>query len=150
MEKINDLDIGTAGEHLVCADLILKGHKAFLSAAGLHYDILTDLNGSLIKIQVKTTRKPSPISLIKDRSKRYLINIRRMGKNGRKEYTEKEVDVFAVVALDIKKIAYIPIKKIQQTMVFRDEKPLNQSKEARYFDDLTFEKAMEEYYESKM
>jgi hypothetical protein len=40
--------LGTAGEHLVCADLISKGHLAFLTAAGLPYDVIADINDSIV------------------------------------------------------------------------------------------------------
>ena len=40
IRKSNMLQIGKAGEYLVCADLILKGYIAFLSEQGLPYDVI--------------------------------------------------------------------------------------------------------------
>src|SRR5574343_558670 len=53
---VDDFQIGKAGEYLVCADLILKGHIAYPSEQGLPYDVVLDANGRLLKVQVKTTR----------------------------------------------------------------------------------------------
>ncbi len=38
--KLSELAVGKAGEYLVCADLILRGHVAFPSEQGLPYDIV--------------------------------------------------------------------------------------------------------------
>lgn len=50
-----ELEIGKAGEHFVCCDLIKNGMNAFLSDAGLIYDVLVDYNEKIYKIQVKST-----------------------------------------------------------------------------------------------
>ena len=39
-DLITELQIGEAGEHLVCADLILKGMPTFQSAQGLPFDVV--------------------------------------------------------------------------------------------------------------
>ena len=49
MKVITDLQIGKAGEYLVCADLILNGYVAFLSEQGLPFDIVLDYNNKLYK-----------------------------------------------------------------------------------------------------
>lgn len=46
---------GHAAEHLVCADIIRQGYIAFLTAAGMPYDALAEINGKLIRVQVKST-----------------------------------------------------------------------------------------------
>ena len=50
------LQIGKAGEYLVCADLIMKGFIAFPSEQGLPYDVLVDNGEKLLKVQVKTPK----------------------------------------------------------------------------------------------
>ena len=35
MNEISDLSCGLVGEHLVCADLILKGYRAFRTERGV-------------------------------------------------------------------------------------------------------------------
>jgi len=37
---IDDMQVGKAGEYLVCADLISKGYVAYLSEQGLPYDVV--------------------------------------------------------------------------------------------------------------
>ena len=113
---ITDLQAGTAGEYLVCADLILKGYNAYLSSQGLPYDILADVDGELIKIQVKTTRKERAIPQRKKYTPAYLFYIKRCGKKGVKEYGENDFDVMALVALDIKRVAYVRKKQVKKSM----------------------------------
>ena len=55
----SDLMIGVAGEHLVCFDLITRGFTCFMTEQGLPYDVIADINGKLVKVQVKTTRTHS-------------------------------------------------------------------------------------------
>ena len=119
MIDINDQWVGRVGEYLVCADLIMKGHMAFVAEQGLPYDVIVDSGGQLIKIQVKTTRSPKTRPSAKDWTPAYLFNIRRMGKGGRRAYTNKEVDIFALVALDTRTIGYIAEVDAKQTMIFR-------------------------------
>ena len=119
--KITNQQIGKAGEYMVCADLILKGHIAFLSEQGLHYDIVLHVGNKLYKMQVKTTRKPIPVPQRMNRTDKYCINIRRCGKRGRKSYQKDEVDIFAVVAIDTKTIGYIKAEDAKQTMFFLPE-----------------------------
>jgi len=37
LNKLSELEIGKAAEHLVCADLILKGYRSFLADQGLPF-----------------------------------------------------------------------------------------------------------------
>jgi len=119
MKEINDLQAGKVGEYLVCADLILKGYIAFLSEQGLSYDIVFDYKGGLIRLQVKTTRRPKAMPQRKNYTPVYRFNIRRMGKQGRRRYTSEDVDLFALVALDTRTIGYIVESEVKQTMDFR-------------------------------
>jgi len=118
MENINDLQIGKAGEYLVCADLILKGHIAFPSEQGLHYDVVLAVGNRLYKVQVKTTRGPQLVPQRINDTKKYCFNVRRCGNGGRKQYAIDDVDIFALVALDTKEIGYIKSNKVKQTMFF--------------------------------
>ena len=120
MKNINDLQIGKAGEYLVCADLILNGHVAFLSEQGLPFDIVLDYNNKLYKVQVKTTRNPKNILQRKSEIPAYIYHVGTNGKNQkRKKYEIGNVDIFAFVALDSKRIGYLPYFDTQTTMNFR-------------------------------
>jgi hypothetical protein len=123
MENINDLQCGKAGEYLVCSDLILHGHVAFLSEQGLPFDVVFEYNHKLLKVQVKTTRKAKSIPQRKSDVPAYIFHIGINGKmkdgKRRSRYDKKQVDIFALVALDTKRISYLPHFDTQTTMNFR-------------------------------
>lgn len=114
----NELQIGKAGQHLVCCDLILQGFSAFPADEGSPYDVLVDVEGQIIKMQVKSSMKPSTCG--KTRHK-YNYGTRR-AKKSRKRTDIDTVDVFAFVALDKRVIAYLPVKD----MLSKDGKALKQ------------------------
>lgn len=101
------MQIGKAGEYLVCADLIIKGLIAFPSEQGLPYDVVIDTGSRLLKVQVKTTSAPLKVKQRRGDYKAYLFSIKRAGKHGTTRYSEKEIDLFALVALDTKEIGYV-------------------------------------------
>jgi hypothetical protein len=153
MEKeINDLQIGKAGEYLVCADLIVKGYIAFPSEQGLPYDVVAEVNGKLIKIQVKTTRAEKNTPQRTQEVPTYGFNLRRCGKGGRRKYNNSDVDIVAFVALNNRKIGYLAIKDTPMSIFLRDRdfedkyrKITNRGtpvKGGQYIDDFTFEKAI--------
>lgn len=101
------LEIGKAAEHLVCADLILKGYRAFLSDQGLPYDVVVDLGDRFVRIQVKATLRPKNPAPKTRLTRGYFFHVRRAGKNGRRRYPPNAFDIFALVALDLRAIAYL-------------------------------------------
>lgn len=103
----NDLQVGKAGEYLVCFDLIMKGFVAYPSEQGLPYDLVLDTGNKMLKIQVKTTREPRTMPQREDDYKAYLFQVKRCGKGSKNHYANDEVDVFALVALDTKQVGYI-------------------------------------------
>lgn len=121
MNKLNDLACGKAGEYLVCADLILRGNVAFPSEQGLPFDVICEVDGRLLKVQVKTTRKPIPVPQRVKRTEKYCFHVLRCGKGGRCAYQDGDVDLFALVALDSKAIGYMPAIDVAQTMFFLPE-----------------------------
>jgi hypothetical protein len=124
-----DLSAGKAGEYLVCADLILKGHVAFPSEQGLPYDVVAEIGGKLYRVQVKSTRAPRPVAQRKEHTPSYQFHIGSCGKGGRKQYGDS-VDLFALVALDTRTIGYFPTDDIKRTMQFRIR-----SNEGQYFEE---------------
>lgn len=120
-----ELQLGKAGEHLVCFDLIMQGYNAFLADQGLPFDILIEKAGQLKKIQTKSISQLKSYGKSKDI---YRFGTRK-GKGNIARASEAEVDYYAFVALDIKKVAYIPIKemlvknnKVKQTMDFKSRR----------------------------
>ena len=139
----NMLEIGKAGEHLVCADLIMKGYKAYLTDQGLAYDVIVDINNKLLRIQVKTTLHSSFIPQRKQNYKSYKFNCRRCGKGGRKEYSNNDVDIVAFVCIEDDLIGYLKIEDVRSTMYFRTKKQKYFSaKQGIYLEDCTFDKVI--------
>lgn len=117
---ISDLELGKAAEHLVVADLILSGYRAFLTAQGLPYDLVIDHAGTLLRVQVKATRAAKRIPQRGALGIGYLFQARRAGKGGRRRYLDDEFDIIALVAMDIRVIAYLPFsRRILQTVQLR-------------------------------
>jgi hypothetical protein len=113
------LQIGKAGEYLVCADLILKGFIAFPTEQGLPYDVLLDTGHKLLKVQVKTTEKPREVPQRNQKSLAYVFSIKRAGANGKTRYEENEIDIFALVCLDTMQIGYLTNKEMPTTINIR-------------------------------
>ena len=119
MRTSKELQIGKAGEYLVCADLILKGFVAFPSEQGLPYDVLLDTGEKIIRIQVKTTSAPRVIPQRACDSKAYIFNVKRCGKGNNVRYCQNEVDIFALVCLDTKMIGYVQTDDMPDTINYR-------------------------------
>ena len=113
------LQIGKAGEYLVCADLIMKGFIAFPSEQGLPYDVLLDTGEKLLKVQVKTTEKARLVQQRNNPTPAYIFSIKRAGSNGKTRYEEKEIDLFALVCLDTMQIGYLTNKEMPTTINIR-------------------------------
>lgn len=119
MRLSNELQIGKAGEYLVCADLIMKGFIAFPSEQGLPYDVIMDNGKRLLRIQVKSTAKPRIIPQRAKKSQAYIFNVKRHGKNNSQRYDDSEVDVFALVCLDTRKVGYLRNDDMPETLNLR-------------------------------
>jgi len=140
-----ELNIGRAGQYLVLADLLLKNIQAYDTAEGASYDVVADDNGKLIRIQVKTTQK---IRVIRDNANPiYFFHIKRSGKTGAKFYNQNDFDVFALVALDIKKVFYLKFdKNVKSNSICIRDKNIEYKGQAKggkknglYYQDLTWE-----------
>jgi hypothetical protein len=131
----SELAIGLAGEHIVCADLLAMGYAPFRTEQAAAYDVAVDVGGRLIRLQVKATLEPRPFL---QRTQRHITGYTwamRHGKRGQRGYADGLVDGFALVALDIRRVAYIrPGRQIFQLPVSgaRRLRP-------RQFEDYTFE-----------
>lgn len=151
MDNITDMQIGKAGEYLVCADLIMKGFIAYPSEQGLPYDVVLDDGVRLIKIQVKTTRTHKQTPQRVNNVNTYGFNVKRCGKLNRSKHTSTSCDLFAFVALDEKQVGYIANRDVKQTMFFRVESQrgtyrdenINTPIRGRYLSDLSLEAALQ-------
>lgn len=136
---VTDLAAGTAAEHLVCADLLMLGFNAFLADQNCAYDIAVDFAGRLIRVQVKATRQQRAIPQREIHIPAYMWHVRRAGKGGRRVYGSDEFDLLALVALDIRRIAYLPPSAQRQTVHIRPPG----SHGGKQFDDFPFRSALE-------
>lgn len=148
MKTITDLAAGTAAEHLVAADLLLKGYNAFLADQCCAYDIAVDIQGKLVRLQVKATRYPKPIPKKPNARPAYMWHVRRSGKKGARVYEADAFDMLALVALDIQKIAYLPPSMQLQTVHIRTHDdaapPTHGGKGGKTFAQFPFEKSVVE------
>jgi hypothetical protein len=141
MRLSNELQIGKAGEYLVCADLIMKGLVAFPSEQGLPYDALVDNGKRLLKVQVKTTTAPRIVPQRAKDSYAYIFTIKRHGKRNTQIYDDGEVDIFALVCLDTRLVGYLRNEEMPTTVNFRVD-----SLRGTYYDEKgiqDYEKAIE-------
>jgi hypothetical protein len=144
-EKVADLELGKAAEHLVVADLILQGRRAYLTDQGLPYDVVVDIDGRLLRIQVKSTRCQKAIPQRKYTTPGYLFSVRRAGKGGKRLYSAADFDLVALVALDIRMIAYLPFDEaIKQTIYLRPvgHQPSANATRLRNIDGFPFDRAL--------
>ncbi|WIA95826.1 hypothetical protein [Curtobacterium sp. MCBA15_004] len=137
---VTDLAAGTAAEHLVCAELLMSGHRAFLADQNCAYDVAVDLGGRLIRLQVKATRKQRSIPQRAEHIPAYMWHVRRAGKGGRRVYDDDAFDLLALVALDVQRIAYLPPSEQRQTVHIRPPG----STGGKQFDDYPFVAAIQE------
>lgn len=117
---------GKAGEYLVCSDILTHNIPCFITEGKSHYDLIADLNGRLLKIQVKSTTTYRNCPQRERATPVYMFNARKYGKGGRVSYQKGDADIIAYVALDKKKIAYMSADKIAQSATFRIKEFENQ------------------------
>ena len=145
---ITDLAAGAAGEHLVCADLLLQGYRAFLSDQNCPYDVAVDVGGRLVRIQVKSTRQAKAVPQRVGHHPAYMWHVRRAGKGGARNYDDGEFDLLALVALDCRRIAYLPPSQQAQTVHIRPHDnpspPANGGKVGKTFPQFPFSAAVME------
>lgn len=144
--EIDDLAAGLAGEHLVCADLLLRGYRAFRTDQNCAYNVAVDAGGRLVRIQVRSTRRAKPIPGRVECRPAYMWFVRRSGKRGARVYGADDFDMLALVALDTRKIAYMPPSQRLQTIFIRTHgegcPPPHGGKSGRTFAQYPFEAAL--------
>jgi len=116
---MTDFQVGKAGEHLVISELLSLGYESFMAGESLPYDIVFEKDNKLFRVQVKTSRSPSSVPQRTKDTTGYIYHIKRRGSNGKKQYTENDIDLFAIVALDTKEIGYFFPRDVKSTLVIR-------------------------------
>lgn len=126
MELSKELEIGRAGEYFAVFSLISQGYCAYLTDQGLLYDIAVDMEGRVLRGQVKSTLGLGDYGKSKSV---YRFGTRR-AKKGSRLASISDCDFYAFVSVNDKKIAFVfcsdlESKKnkgtIKQTMDFSGE-----------------------------
>lgn len=112
-----ELELGRAAEHLVCADLLLCGWHAFQTAQGMAYDLAVDVATRVIRVQVKATLHPRHPQPSMRANPAYFFNIRRAGRGAARVYRHDEFDVYALVALDRRLIGYFAKAELPSQLI---------------------------------
>jgi hypothetical protein len=146
---VTDLAVGIAAEHLVCAELLLLGHRAFLADQNCPYDVAVDIGDKLVKIQVKATRAPRAIPQRIGYFPAYQWFVRRAGKGGARVYRESDFDLLALVAIDCRRVAYLPPSFKARTIHIRTHSnsgpPPHGGTSGKTFEQYPFAKALAEF-----
>ncbi|WP_024602888.1 hypothetical protein [Pseudoalteromonas sp. TB41] len=105
----NEIEIGKAGEYLAVFELMRSGFVSFLSDQGLPYDILVDVNGEILRGQVKSTETH------KDYGRSF--NVARFGTRGGKGALRKNsidnCDFYVFVLLDLKLVSFMHVNELE-------------------------------------
>lgn len=116
-DPIFSIELGKAAEYLVCADIILHGYRCYPSDQGLPYDLVIDVDGRLLRVQVKSASYAKNCNA-KGRAERiaYTYNVRARGRSRKGRLSDRHCDLVAFVALDTRQIAYLALKDVGQTV----------------------------------
>lgn len=147
--------VGTAGEHIVCADLILSGFLAYQTSQGLPYDLIMDNGGKLLRIAVKSTMKAAKRPVREGNRTCYQFAVTRSrrlhtGKTDARKYEEVDIDIVALCALDVRCVAYCHIQECAQSMHFdtlnalppKNMRGIVPLKPRKRFEDYTIQRAL--------
>lgn len=139
--------IGQAAEHLACADLLLNGWTAYLAGPGVPYDIMVDTGHAHVRVQVKSTLvAKTPVVQRRVTPAYFFHSAGTTRKHGKRIYDNAEIDIFALVALDRRLIAYFAAAELPKQQVVLRVPGLNygpSGKIARDFDGATFSRAID-------
>ena len=135
-----ELELGIAGEHIVCADLLGRRYRAFMSEQNCPYDVAMEYNGKLIRIQVRTTGKPKYYPQKKQEHVFGYIWYLRVGKGGKRNFNPTSFDIIALVAFDTKQIAYISSKRAKT--IIQIPVSGNKTDTVKKFSDFSLENAL--------
>jgi hypothetical protein len=104
-----------------------------------------DDEGRLYRVQVKATREAKKVPAPGALGVGYLYNVRKAGKGRKRVYADDEFEIIALVAIDIRVIAYMPFdKSVLQTINLRapGHRPNPRTERTRTIDQFPIESAL--------
>ena len=111
------------------------------------YDIVVDLGGQMVRVQVKSTKIPKTPQSMNRGTPLYVFHTRRAGKRGRRRYSTDDFDVLALVALDpLWLIAYYALADTRNDSIAIRVPGMRYGDggiKSRYFEDAKFEFALQ-------
>lgn len=147
-----EMELGRAAEHLVCADLLLAGWAAYPTAQGLPYDLAVDTGARVFRVQVKSSFYPANPQPRTRMNPAYFFRVGRGGRGRKRFYRDDEFDIYALVGIDRRLIAYFAAAELPaQTVVIRvpGMSYCRSGPREREFDGASFERAMRVVLEGK-
>lgn len=106
---MNDaLQIGRIGEYLAAAVLEQMGFDVHI-VAGKKYDLLVTAEEKIYRVQVKSTSRDNSTNRARKPSYEFRTS---HGSSGKKLYAKGEMDIFALVAIDIRKVLFFAADSI--------------------------------------
>jgi len=103
------ISLGNLGESAVYHDLLKRGHPVYFSMAeGAKFDFISDINGKLRSIEVKSsaTRNRADTG--------YVVKIKRSKRKKEEDFDNTRIDILAVYIEPLDKIIYFNAKLIKQ------------------------------------
>lgn len=124
--------IGQAGEYLVAAEITALGYVCLTTPPKVKYDLVANINNTLIKIQVKTIAGPRVSS--KTGAATYEFSMRKERNKG-SFYSDDDIDGFALVAFDRREVAFIPLMQGASISFRTPESKHGQAKNSKSMSD---------------
>lgn len=111
---LNSHQNGAISESIVQTNLYRAGHAVSVPASEEPYDLIADLNGELVKVQVKTmfTRE-------QNNETRYRVELRPRARGPKASYSEDNVDAFAFYNSDYDQIYWLWFDEAPKTEASR-------------------------------
>lgn len=135
--------VGQAGEHFVCAALLMDGMPAFLAPAGASWDVGLEVNERILRVQVRSTLRPQQRGRILRPS--YTFSLRTSdGRHRRRRTSTFDADLVALVALDILRVGWLTVEESPMTICIAspDEDYTLTRPSRKRFDDLSLSAAL--------
>jgi N6-adenosine-specific RNA methylase IME4/ParB-like chromosome segregation protein Spo0J len=128
------LKVGKAAEHLVCADLLMRGYNVSLASQGSPYDAIVEVDGELLRVQIKSSQWTRNINASgRNERQAYSWRIRDAQYNG-DNILKTTADIIACVAMDIMMVAYFAAYDCPATVQLDASDRESKNNYARTFD----------------